>query len=235
MQTKYKLLLLDADNTLLDFDAAERHALSNTFADCGWEYNEQTYACYHSINDALWKELEKGNVTRSELKLLRFARTADWMRQNGYHVPANTDLEYMCARYILHLGECGKLLDGADALCAALKERYRLSIITNGTASVQYSRMKHAGLEPYFEHLFISEEIGAEKPSPDFFAPVFAAFPGIDRREMLVIGDSISSDMKGAYNAGIDACYLNAGDAPQEPPIRYHAKNFEELMKFLLF
>lgn len=235
MQPNYKLLLLDADNTLLDFDAAERHALLSTFSDCGWEYKEPVYACYHSINDALWKELEKGSVTRAELKILRFARTADWMRQNGYHVPENTDLKYMCARYILHLGECGKLINGADALCAALKEHYHLSIITNGTASVQYSRMKLSGLQAYFEHLFISEEIGAEKPSADFFAPVFAAYPEIDKREMLVIGDSVSSDMKGAYNVGIDACFLNTADTPNEVPVKYHVTNFEELKRLLLF
>lgn len=234
MATEYQLLLLDADNTLLDFDAAERHALSSTFRDVEWDYNAEIYAFYHQCNDALWKDLEKGIVTRSELKVLRFIRTAEWMKQNGYHVGVNTDFSVMCDLYIRHLGECGKLLEGADQLCAALKMRYHLCIVTNGTASVQYSRMKLSGLESYFEHLFISEEIGAEKPSKKFFEKVFEIYPNISKQQMLLIGDSVSSDMKGACNAGIDACFINQAECPENVPVKYHVKSFEELKRILL-
>ncbi len=234
MLSKYKLLLLDADNTLLDFDAAERHALSATFSDCGWEYNENIYAFYHKCNDELWKDLEKGLVTRSQLKILRFQRTGEWMKQQKYTLPEKIDYLSMCDLYIKHLGECGKLLDGADKFCAAAKEQYRLCIVTNGTASVQYSRMKLSGLETYFEHLFISEEIGAEKPSAQFFDKVFETYPEISKPQILLIGDSVSSDMKGAYNTGIDSCFINKAPAPKNIPITYHVTSFDELKNILL-
>ena len=154
------------------------------------------------------------------------------MKEQGFSISEQPDYEKMCVAYISHLGECGKLLPGAEKLCKELKENYSLAIVTNGTASVQYSRMKLSGLENYFEHLFISEEIGAEKPSPDFFRAVWEAYPEIPKTEMLLIGDSISSDMKGAFYAGIDSCFLNP--AKPDIPVNYHVSSFEELKKILL-
>lgn len=231
--TDYKLLLLDADNTLFDFDAAERHALSSTFADCDWDYNDSVYAFYHECNDALWKALERGEVTRSELKVLRFIRTEAWMKKQGYTC-APHDYKEMCELYIRHLGESAVLFEGAYDLCKELKTQYRLALITNGTASVQYSRMKNSGMDAHFEKLFISEELGAEKPSAAFFDKVSESYPEIKREEMLVIGDSVSSDIKGAYNAGIDACLIFTAECPENIPVKYHVKNFDELKATLL-
>ena len=231
--TDYKLLLLDADNTLFDFGAAELYALETTFRDFGWDYNKDVYSFYHHCNDTLWKALERGEVTRSALKVLRFEQTRAWMLQNGYAAP-ECDYDAMCVRYLVHLGESAVLFEGADALCEELKKQYRLALITNGTASVQYSRMKASGMERHFEKLFISEEIGAEKPSLHFFERVFAAYPEIKREEMLVIGDSVSSDIKGAYNAGIDACLIFTEKCPENIPVKYHGKSFDELKNILL-
>lgn len=231
--TDYKLLLLDADNTLFDFGAAEHYALYQTFREVDWDCNEEIYTCYHHCNDALWKALERGEVTRSELKVLRFEQTRGWMLQNGYTAP-ECDYDAMCTAYLANLGESAVLFDGAEELCIELKAHYRMALITNGTATVQYSRMKASGMDQHFEKLFISEEIGAEKPSEAFFDCVFAAYPEIGREEMLVIGDSISSDIKGAYNAGIDACLIFTSTAPADIPVKYHVKSFDELKAILL-
>lgn len=236
MSASYKLLLLDADNTLFDFGAAERYAIRKTFSDFGWEDNDEIYACYHACNDALWKALERKEVTRGQLKVLRFLRTGAWMKEHGYTLPEHytSDINAMSPCYLRHLGEGAMLLSGAMELCRDLSAKYRLCIVTNGTASVQYSRMERSRLNRYFEHIFISEEIGAEKPAKQFFDAVFAAYPDIDRREMLVIGDSASSDMKGAMNAGIDGCYLNESDPPAGVSVRYHVANYQQIRNILL-
>lgn len=230
---KYQWLLMDADNTLFDFEAAERYALKNTFTECKLPYDAAIYDCYHKINDDLWKQLEKGTVTRATLKILRFSRTADWMKQNGYTLPEVIDYDYMCTRYILHLGACSEMLPGAKALCETLSRHYKLAMVTNGTATVQHSRIEASGLAPYFDYVFISEEIGAEKPSAAFFDKVCQTLSLTDRSKALVIGDSMSSDMKGAYNAGMDACYFNANEPTEALTIRYHVRSFDEMLHLL--
>ncbi len=229
----YTLLLLDADNTLFDFDAAEKYALEKTFTDCGWDYSAEIFCFYHRCNDDLWKALERGEVTRDELKVSRFIQTRAFMEANGYTC-ATADYDAMSSAYLKNLGACSTLLDGAKELCAELSQFYRLCIITNGTASVQYSRIQNSGIADFFEHLFISEEIGHQKPAKEFFDKVFETYPNVKKEDMLVIGDSISSDIKGAIGAGLDCCYFNTGEAPEGIKVTYQAKSFEDIRKLLL-
>ncbi len=229
----YTLLLLDADNTLFDFDAAEKYALEKTLTDFDWNCNDAIYAFYHKCNDDLWKALEQGEVTRAELKVKRFAQTKAFIEANGHTCP-DADYDSMSTKYLQNLGECAALLPGAALLCDELSQFYRLCIITNGTASVQYSRIKKSGIADYFEHLFISEEIGHQKPAKEFFDKIFETYPDVKKEDMLVIGDSLSSDIQGALNAGIDCCYLNKADAPEEIKVTYQAKDFEDIRKLLL-
>lgn len=234
-QLSYQWLLLDADNTLFDFGFAERHALENAFSDCGLPCGDAVYRYYQRCNDALWKELETGKVTRGVLKTLRFSRTVDWMKENGLLSQAQSpDPMQLNRLYVHYLGKEDKLMDGAFPLCRDLSARYSLAMITNGTASVQHSRIDSSGLTPYFRHVFISEELGAQKPAAAFFDKVCDTIALTDRTKALIIGDSLSSDMLGAYHAGIDACFLNTQTPPPFPPIRYHVRNYAELSALLL-
>ncbi len=231
----YQWLLLDADNTLFDFSYAERHALQKAFSDGGLPYNGEIYCFYQQCNNALWKELEAGRITRERLKTLRFSRTVDWMKEQGI-LPKDQSLDaaQLNRLFIDYLGKEARLFDGAFALCRSLAEHYDLAMITNGAASVQHRRIRTSGIAPYFKHVFISEELGAEKPSEAFFDKVCGTIGLTDRSKALIIGDSLSSDMLGAYHAGIDACFLNAQEKPAFPPIRYHVKNYAELTSLLL-
>jgi 2-haloacid dehalogenase len=231
----YQWLLLDADNTLFDFDAAERHALRHAVADCALPCDQAVYDFYHRCNDQLWKRLEEGTVTRAALKILRFSQTVDWMQQQGYPLPQEpVDYQKLCQRYIEHLGECSLLFEGAKELCQSLSACYRLAMITNGTAIVQHRRIEGAGLLSYFEGIFISEEMGAEKPSPAFFDQVCESLQITDRKQALVIGDSMTSDMKGAFQAGIDSCFFSSTPPSHPEWVSYQVSDFAALKNLLL-
>ena len=205
MKKRYRYLLFDLDNTLFDFDRAEKTAFCAAFSAYGLVLDDGIYDTYHQINDALWKKLERGEIERDRLKSLRFE-----MLLAELHVP-NADLlsEKLSRTYFELLGEQNFLLPGAVDVCRELHETYRLVIITNGSAQVQKGRYFGSPLEPYFEKIFISEWIGAAKPSPAFFDHVMHALGDPPKDECCVIGDSLSSDIAGAENAGIDAIWLD--------------------------
>lgn len=210
----YQVYLFDADETLFDFRRAEAAALETTLRTFGIVCDAQILACYHTVNDALWKQLETGQMTRDTLKWTRFQQLADAMQLSLEPHEAND-------RFMSALSTRADLIAGAADVCRSLAARGKtLCIVSNGTTSVQRPRFARSGLAPYFHSLFLSEEIGAAKPDPRFFDAVFAAFPQIERSEMLVVGDSLSSDIAGGLAAGLDTCWFNpTGAAFPSAPI----------------
>lgn len=200
--SKYTYLFLDLDDTILDFHKAERIAIGRTFASLGLEPTEEVLHRYHLINKAHWEMLERKELTRDEVLVQRFASL---FREFGMEVDAAE-----CARrYEKNLGIGHYFLPGALEAVQALGKKYRLYLASNGTASVQHSRLTSAGLYPYFEQVFISQEIGHNKPSREFFDTCFARIPGFRPEEAIFVGDSLTSDIQGGRNAGITTVWVN--------------------------
>jgi len=195
-------VFLDIDDTLLDFLKAEAAALSKTLREMGVEPREEILTRYSELNRQQWELLEQGLLTREQVLLRRFELLFDEL---GLSLSAEETRD----RYERHLSVGHYFMPGARELLQALRGRYPLYLVSNGTASVQAGRIASAGIADFFDAIFISEEIGYEKPRREFFDACFARIPGFDRRRALIVGDSLSSDIRGGINAGILSCWYN--------------------------
>ena len=199
-----EFLFLDLDDTILDFHKAERIAISKTIREFGVEPTEEILALYHEINKWHWEQLEQGRLTRAEVLVNRFGVLFEKL---GREVDAQK-----CAKiYETNLSQGHWFLPGAEEAVEALSKKYRLFLASNGTASVQKGRMTSANLYRFFETVFVSQEIGHNKPSKAYFDACFARIPGFDREKAMIVGDSLSSDIRGGINAGIKTVWVNPG------------------------
>ena len=221
---KYSTLLLDADNTIFDFTRAEANAIEITCKKLNIPFSKEVGRLYSKINDSLWKQLEKGEVTRNEIKVERF-------RQLKEMLSLDASAEEMAQTYIKELSLQCPIIEGAQDALKILSNRYDLYIVTNGNAPVQRSRMEKSGLMSYFKGVFISEELGSPKPEKQFFNKVFEAVKEKDKSRICIIGDSMSSDILGGINAGIDTCWFLKYKSEETYIPTYKAKNFEEVLK----
>lgn len=203
---RYKTILFDADGTLLDFDKAERSALQKVFLAQGFSFDDTVYRTYHKINDDLWKQFERGEITKPQLLSTRFATLLKALSLSADPAPFQ-------ALYQQALGEGGFTIDGARELLESLAPACRLYLITNGVSKTQHSRMARSGLREYFLELFVSEDTGYQKPLREFFDYVARHIPRYDPKTTLVVGDSLSSDIAGGQNAGLDTCWYNPARA----------------------
>ena len=226
---RYQTVLFDADGTLLDFERSEYEALSDILADFGIPDTVENHKIYSAANAKQWQLLEQGLVTKSALRTNRFS---DFLEQIGFSAsPAAMADSYMHA-----LATKSHLLDGAEALCQELYQRgHALYIITNGFAFIQKGRFYPSAIAPLFRDVFISENLGAEKPSPLFFDQVKAASPNFCAEKTLVVGDSLSSDIAGGIGAGLDVCWFNPKNkpAPNDLNITYTISDLSELLQIL--
>ena len=209
---RYEVVLFDADHTLFDFDRAEREALRQTLEEAGLPADGETEARYLSINRALWNRLDRGEVRREWLVVERFAALLRALGRTG-------DAAALNRAYLDHLGEGSYLLPGAQALCRALAPRCTLAIVTNGVARAQRRRFEASPLNGLIPWLFISEELGASKPDPAFFAPVLRTLGNPDPRRVLMVGDNLLADIQGGIQAGLDTAWYNPGRLPGDPAI----------------
>lgn len=208
----YKYLFLDLDETILDFKKAEHVAVSKVFRKYGVDPTDEIIALYSRVNVEHWERLERGELTRDEVKVGRFAET---FRRLGLEI----DADAFAKEYEELLGIGHYFLPGAEEAVHSLAKKYRLFLASNGTASVQQGRMTSAGLYPFFEQCFISEEIGANKPSIEYFRAAFSRIPDFDPKYALMVGDSLTSDIRGGNNAGIATCWVNRNGAPRREGI----------------
>ena len=200
---KYEILLFDADATLLDFEAAERQALDKTFAAYHIPLTEELEKAYRINNAGLWGRLEAGEIQKDYVLHHRFQ---DIFPRFGIEPPAEYAFE---DAYQKALGDGHQLMDGAEELLESLSGRCRSFIVTNGVAETQRKRFKASGLWDLTGGMFISEEIGYEKPDIRFFEYVFSRIPDLRLESTLIIGDSLTSDIQGGLRAGIDSCWFN--------------------------
>lgn len=197
-----KYLLIDLDDTILDFHKAERIGLCNTLRHYAIEPTEETVELYKQINAAHWHALEQGRMTRKQVNEGRFA---ELFRAMGREV----DGEECAAFYLSQLALTYDYLPGAKEAIISLSKKYRLFVASNGTASVQFPRLAASGLDRYIEKAFISEALGENKPSKAYFDLCFAQIPGFDPAKAMMVGDSLTSDIQGGINAGIPTCWVN--------------------------
>lgn len=227
--TRYDFLLFDADNTLFDFDRAERRALGLTLERFGFPPGEDTRRLYLTINRELWAQFDRGEIARERLVVERFSALSA-------AVGVVCDSAQVNRFYLERLGEGSDLLPGAEALCRALAGRYTLAIVTNGVASAQRGRFFGSPLPPLIPHLFISEEVGYSKPQREFFDAVLHSLGVTDQSRVLVLGDNLHADILGAANAGLDAVWYNPDAKPALPGLSpvLEARSFEDIARFLL-
>ncbi len=224
----YQFLFLDLDDTILDFHKAERIALSKTFVSFGIDPSEQVLTLYHKINLMHWQMLERGELTRDQVLVRRF-------QELFAQLNVQCDPAAVAGSYEHNLAIGHYFLPGAEEAVKRLAERYQLYIASNGTGSVQDSRMKSAGLYPYFKKVFISEEIGFNKPSAQFFQACFDQIPDFDPAEAMMVGDSLTSDILGANQAGIAACWINPRHEPlrKDIHVEYEVESLSQLEELL--
>ena len=201
-----EFLLLDLDDTILDFHKAERIAIAKTIRDFGVEPTEAVLGRYHVINKWHWEQLELGIMSREEVLVGRFAKLFEEMG-------VAADPVDMARGYEKNLAIGHYFLPGAEETVDALSKKYRLFLVSNGTASVQKGRMTSANLYRFFEKVFVSQEIGYNKPAKAYFDACFAQIPGFDPAKAVIVGDSLSSDIQGGINAGIKTCWVNPSHA----------------------
>ena len=199
---RYKAILMDADETLFDFRTGNRRAVERLMDELGY-FDPRRFEQYEEINRACWQALEKGLMTNAQLQTARFVRFMD-----QYRVPG--DPEAVGRRFVELLERQSILLPGALETVRAIAARLPVLIVTNGIAAVQRSRIALSPLKDLIAGMVISQEVGAAKPDPALFRSALRQL-GVDRREALMIGDGVNSDIRGANAAGIDACWLNPG------------------------
>lgn len=199
---KYTTLLLDLDETLFDFSKSEKIAIDKLMEKYNIPVTEENRRLYSKINDEKWKKLERGELTRPQLFRERFD---DFLKKTG--VTADTDEANLS--YMQFLSQASFILDGALETCKKLSENYSLYLVTNGTKIVQKRRLSGSPIMKYIKDVFISEEIGFNKPQKEYFDYVLEHIEEKDKTKILVVGDSLSSDIAGAENSGLDSCWVN--------------------------
>lgn len=221
---KYRILLLDADETLLDFHKAEAQGFQSALTIHNLPYSEEILALYSSINKKCWEEFERGLLTKPQLLAERFRRLFAAMQ-------IDADAETVRKTYQEELGKGAFLIEGADEVCRELSKVCDLYIVTNGVSATQYSRFSRSGLDAFVKDIFVSEEIGFQKPQKAYFAEVFRRIGNPSKSGILLVGDSLSADIRGGIDAGIDTCWYNPRglDVPEDMSITYVIDDIRKL------
>ncbi|MGM9987625.1 MAG: YjjG family noncanonical pyrimidine nucleotidase [Bacillaceae bacterium] len=199
---KYQTLLFDLDDTLLDFGATEKESLRLLFKEQGVVLTDEMEAHYKEINQGIWKAIEEGTVNRDDVLNTRFSL---FFKEYGQDV----DGALLESRYRQYLEKGHQLIDGAFELITNLQKEFDLYVVTNGVSKTQYRRLQDSKLSSLFKDTFVSEDAGFQKPMKEYFDYVFARIPNFSPEKTLIIGDTLSSDIKGGYLAGIDTCWFN--------------------------
>lgn len=226
---KYEIIIFDADETLFDFKKSERAAFKNTMLEFNIEYDENYHLkIYQEINTAIWKEFENGLITQKKLKVERFKRLSDRLN-------AGFDEIVFAKLYMKHLSYASFLYDDSIDLVESLHKNYRLSIVTNGLKDVQNNRIRRSIIAKYFEDIVISEEVEVSKPNPKIFELALNNIKHTDKSKVLIVGDSLTSDIQGGINSGIDTCWFNANKIVNNTGIKptYKISNLMELKDIL--
>jgi len=225
MSIRYDVLLCDADNTIFDFNKAEENAFADACACVGIEADEALLAVYSEINEALWKLLEKGGITQKVLRVRRFEQFLEAIGRTELSAQAMSD------EFVAALGRQSVPFSGAVEAVARWSRMLPVIIVTNGIAKVQHSRMEGSEVRHYIRGMVISEEVGAAKPDPKMIHAGMEMAGVTDKSRVLMLGDSLSSDIAAAANAGVDACWYNPHKMENAKglPVRYEICCLDEV------
>lgn len=228
MKKHYPWLWFDADGTLFDYNRAESTALQKAFELLSLQFDPAYLDTYREINYRLWQALERQEIKPDILRIRRFELLLDALQLSG--VP-----DQMSTTYVEQLGLCTDLIDGAYGVLQALQGKCKLAIITNGLQAVQRSRLERSTIRDFIDKLLISEEIGVAKPHAGFFDAAFARTGYPSKRDVLIIGDSLTSDIQGGVDYGIDTCWYNPTreTKPEGLPINYEIKHLYQLLEWI--
>ena len=226
---RYTTILFDADGTLLDFSRSEDEAIRETMLAFDILPDDERVSVYSEINDKLWKALERKEIEKEVLLYRRFELFCE-------HYGFVADAKKMAAEYMKNLSTKGHIINGADELCERLFGKVKMYIVTNGVEFIQNGRFARCPIEKYFEKRFISGVIGYEKPDVRYFECVAEEIPSFEKSKALIVGDSLTSDIKGGINFGIDTCWYNPKkkDAPADMDITHVAFSFDEIYRVII-
>jgi YjjG family noncanonical pyrimidine nucleotidase len=218
--------LFDADGTLFDYHAAEAIALQRAFETVRAPFDGEILAAYRRINQELWMALERREITPAALPVRRFELLGEAL---GLACSPNE----LSSAYLQHLARCADMIDGADEVLRTLHPKHRIAIVTNGLQAVQRGRLALSPIREFVSEMIISEEVGAAKPERAFFDAAFERLGHPPKREVLVIGDSLSADMQGAADYGLDTCWFNPGGLPRPEAlaITYEIEDLRQVVR----
>jgi len=224
-----KTIFFDLDDTIFDFHKAEAVAVSKTLAEQGVDNSKQTVARYSEINASMWKRLEKGELSREEVLVKRFEQL---FLELGVE---DCDAFDTRKKYEKNLSVGHYFVDGAYELLEKLSKKYDLYLVSNGTYKVQEGRLNSSGIKKFFKGIFISEKLGFVKPQKEFFDEVFSKIQNFDKQSAIIVGDSLSSDIKGGNNAGIKTCWFNPKHLQNQTDAKvdYEIHSLTEIYKIL--
>ncbi len=225
---RFDIVLLDADETIFDFKRAEDHSLRLLLHSYDIAPTDQMVACYSAINLSLWKALERGEVTREKLKTLRFERFLAQIGASGIDCVEAND------RYLTNLSNSTFLINGAEKFVKELHKHCKIYFATNGLTKAQTGRFSKSAIKDNFDGAFISEQIGFAKPDKAYFDYIFNTLKVKDKSRVIIIGDSLTSDMLGGKNAGITTClYSRSGEYVQSDLCDYQISDYNDFFDIL--
>lgn len=223
---RYQYLLIDNDNTIMDFNAAEAKALLDVLVHHGLPTDEATIHLYHEINDAQWKALERGETTQPRLKVERFRLLLEALQRT------ELDADVLAEEYASGLGHHADLLPGAADFIHALHGKIKMALVSNGVSAIQRGRLSHCPLTPLFDEIIISEEVGAAKPDPALLLVAMERMGCTDKSQAVMMGDSLSADIPAAVNAGVDSIFFSPRGKTSDKAT-YSVSSYAEAMKVL--
>jgi 2-haloacid dehalogenase len=225
MKKHYPWLWFDADGTLFDYNRAEGAALRNTFRSLTLPFEDSYLDVYREINQGLWQALERQEITQAVLRFRRFELLMEALQMSG-------SAEQMSSAYVEQLSICSELMEGAYEVLQALDGKSQIAIVTNGLQTVQRGRLENSTIKSFISELIISEEVEAAKPHASFFEAASARCGHPAKGDVLIVGDSLTSDIQGGVDYGIDTCWYNpmGGAKPEGLPITYEIRQLSELL-----
>lgn len=224
---KYTSIFFDLDDTLLDFKAAKKSAVTKVLSSHRLPHDDLSVKTYSEINQSYWEKFERGEIEKSEIFAGRFKTFLEWCNKCG-------DPEKISKDYFGALSNEHQTISGAHGILTYLRERgYKIYATTNGRCTTQFKRIKDSRLEPLFDGVFVSEEAGAQKPEKEYFEFVINNIPEKDKSKILVIGDSLSSDILGGINSGLDTCWFNPHHKKTDYKVTFTIHSLSELESIL--
>ena len=221
-----KIILFDVDNTLMDFDECAKLAIKQACADFDICFDDNLFKTYQKINDILWHKIELGELTRPQLYEMRWKMIFEQADINCDHVAFEK-------LFLANLAKQSVLVDGAKEILQYLKPKYTLCVASNAPFEQQLQRLQNAGIKSFFDKFFISEKIGHQKPTKEFFDFCFNSLGSPQKSEVMIIGDSVSADIAGGKNFGIDTCWFDKFGTGKQVDASFCIDKLEQLKKIL--